>query len=293
MKLTYLLLVLVVVFFIGCTSSPAVIELETTEQISTAAVDVAQEVKKEPVKIVTTVFFPIKKDIYFGDGTKDEYRIFTYDEKGIFLLREDLYSSDEKLSEYSEYEYKGSDFFIKRNYDSAGNLVSYTDDNTDSDGNIIRVENYNSKDQLQSRSDYEYKDGLKIKWRVYGSSLNLLSETFYRYTDGKLTRIESVNSGGDLEEYFLLNYNSKGLVEKNTHYSASDEVEGSISYEYEDGYLTVEKFHRKNGSVKRKIMYINDKNGNPVEIVYMDAGNNVSERVIIAYESREEISYEN
>ncbi len=293
MKLRFFFIAIVTAsIFYSCATTGEPAPMQVVEETEKAEA-VTEEVSTEPVKIVTTVFFPVREDIYFGDGTRDEYRIYTYNNGGVSILREELFGSDDKLSEYSEYEYNGTDSFVKRNYDSAGRLLSYTINNTDSMGNITRVENYNGKDQLQSRSDYEYSDGLKTKWSVYGSSMNLLSETDYKYKDGKLIRIESISSGGDLEEYFSIDYNSDGLAEKNVHYSASGEIEDSRSFEYENGFLTLERFHRKNGSVKRKIMYVNDKNGNPVETVYMDAGSNVSERIVRTYESREEISYEN
>ena len=79
---------------------------------------------------------------------------------------------------------------------------------------------------------------------------------------------------------------------ENIHYSANGEIVGSSSFEYKEGYLAMEKIHRKNGSVQRKILFINDQFGNPVETVFMDAGDNVQERLVRVYKSREVISYE-
>jgi hypothetical protein len=127
---------------------------------------------------------------------------------------------------------------------------------------------------------------------VYGASLNLLSTTNYIYTGNLLTRIDSLNPGGEVEEYFVLNYDNNGMLIKNIHYSANGEIEGSSSFEYKDGYLSMEKIHRKNGSVQRKILFINDQYGNPVETIFIDAGDNVQERLVRVYKSREVISYE-
>ncbi|MCK5200626.1 MAG: hypothetical protein KAR21_19860, partial [Spirochaetales bacterium] len=250
------------------------------------------EVKKEPVKIITTVFYTVVEESYFGDGVKDEYRVFTYDESGVFLLREDLFGADDVLQEYAEYEYTGSESILKRVYDAAGTLISYSLNVQDMDGNLLKKENYDSKDQLQTRSEYEYLNSMKSRWIVYSASQSLLSTTNYIYTDNLLTRIESLNPGGDMEEYFELSYNSAGMLLENIHYNTDGKIENSRSFEYKDGYLVMEKIHRKNGSVQRKIMYINDQFGNPVETVFMDAGDNVKERVIRVFESREEISYE-
>ena len=73
----------------------------------------------------------------------------------------------------------------------------------------------------------------------------------------------------------------------NVHYNSNGKIEDSRSFKYKDGYLSMEEVHRANGSVQRKIMYNNDQFGNPVETVFMDAGDNVKERVIRVFESRE------
>ncbi len=290
MKLTTFLIavVVVVLLLVGFASTEEVTELVSVEKTET----VAEEVKKEPVKIITTVFFPVLEESYFGDGVKDEYRVYTYDDSGVFLLREDLFGADDVLQEYVEYEYTGSKSILKRVYDAAGALISYSLNVQDMDGNLLIKENFDSKDKLQSRSEYEYQRGMKSRWIVYSAARSLLSTTNYIYTDNLLTRIESLNPGGDMEDYFELSYDVAGVLMENIHYNTDGEIEDSRSFEYKDSYLVMEKIHRKNGSVQRKIMYINDQFGNPVETVFMDAGDNVKERIIRIFESREEISYE-
>ncbi len=277
------------VFFTACATAPKASEPAVVKDTSGAVVEA---VKKEPVKIVTTVYYPVKEESYFGDGAKDEYRVFTYNDDGTLLLKEDLYGSDDKLQESIVSNYFSPESGIKKFYGSDGNLKTYEKIILDSDGNILKNEKYDNKDNLQSISTYEYANGLKTNWKVYGSSNNLLSTTDYKYTGKLLTRIESLSPGGEMEEYFVLKYNSNGLLVENTHFNSVGDVEDSKTFEYKGGFLIMEQQHRKNGSVSRKIMYRNDKNGNHVEIVYMDAGDNVQERLVRTYESREEISYE-
>ena len=283
MKLTtFLITVGVVLLLFGCASTGEVTEpaaVETTETVT-------EEVKKEPVKIVTTVFYTVLEESYFGDGVKDEYYVLTYDDSGVFLLKKELFGADDLLQESIVYEYTGSESRLGRIYDAAGVLLSYSINTMDAD------ENFDTRDGLLSRSEYEYKNGVKSVWRVYGASLNLLSTTNYLYTGNLLTRIDSLSPGDKLEEYFELNYDNSGILLKNIHYSANGEVEGSSSFEFKDGYLSIEKIYRENGSVQRKILFINDQYGNPVETVFMDSGDNVQERIIRVYKSREVISYE-
>ncbi len=288
MKITTFLIAVVVLLLFGCASTG-----EIAEPVQTGTNEaVAEEVKKEPVKIVTTVFYTVQVESYFGDGVKDEYRVFTYDDSGVFLLKEELFGADGVLQESVVYEYTGSESRIGRVYDDAGTFLSYEFDTMDADGNILTKEKFDSKDVLQSMLEYEYQNGIKSVWRVYGASKNLLSTTNYISAGDLLTRIDSLNPGGDLEEYFELNYDSSGLLMEEIHYNTDGKIEDSRSYEYKDGFLSVEKVHRKNGSVQRKIVYVNDKFGNPVETVFMDAGDNVQERLVSIYESREVISYE-
>ena len=277
------------IFFIACATVPPTGKVETADDTTATVV---KEVKKEPVKIVTTVFYTVKEESYFGDGTKDEYRVFSYNEEGTVLLKEELFSSDDQLQESIISEYSSSESGIRKFYGSDGNLKSYEKIQMDSDGNILKNEKYDSKDNLQSISEYEYKNRLKASWRVYSASNSLLSTTDYIYTGLLLTRIESLSPGGDLEEYFVLKYDSNALLLENAHFNYDGKIEDSKTYEYENGFLILEEQHRKNSSVSRKVMYKNDKKGNPVEITFMDAGDNVQERLVRVYDSREEISYE-
>ena len=290
MKLTTIFIAVIAVFlFFGCASTGEVPEVITVEESKDPVV---VEEKKEPVKIVTTVFYTVKEESFFGDGVKDEYQIFTYDDSGVFLLKVETFSADDVLQESIKYENAKSETSKGLASDGSGVFLAYCLTSKDSEGNVLIYEKFDIKDVLQSRSEYEYKNGMKTVWRVYGASDNLLSTTNYLYTGDLLTRIESLNSGGGLEEYFELSYDSNAMLLENNHYNIDGKIEDSRSFEYKDGFLSMEKIHRKNGSVQRKILYVNDQFGNPVETVFMDAGDNVQERLFKVYNSREIISYE-
>lgn len=297
MKFKSFLLVFGVVFFIGCASGPAVSETETVKEETVKEETVIEESvnieeKKEPVKIVTTVYYPVKVESYFGDGVKDEYSVYLYDKEGALLLKEELINADDTLQQYVVSEYIGAESCQKNTFDAAGTLISYETNKLDKDGNILKREIFDNKDVLQSVSEYEYRDDMKSVWKVFNETGSLLGTTVYIYSDSKLTKIDSMNPGGDLEEYFELIYTGDGLLSENNHYNAENKIQDSRFYDYKDGFLVMELVKRKNGSVLRKIMYKNDQFGNPVETVFMDAGDNVQERLITVYESREEISYE-
>ena len=287
MKMTSILLVLFAVFFIGCASGPAVSEIEIITEDS-----VTEEVKNKPVKIVTTVYYPVKVESYFGDGVKDEYSIYSYDESGVLLFKEELFNAEDTLQQSIVSKYVGKESSVRSIYNAAGNLLTYEKSLFDMNGNVTKNEKFDNKDFLQTISEYKYEDNLKSIWKVFNESGSLLSTTLYVYSDSGLIRIDSMSPGGELEEYFELIYDSNGILLENNHYNSDGKIQDSRYFEYTNGFLSMELLNRQNGSVLRKIMYKNDQFGNPVETIFMDAGDNVQERLITVYDSREEISYE-
>ena len=287
MKIVSFLFIIIALVFTGCATSPNI-----TEVVKDPEPIVVAEVEKEAVKIVSIVYYPVKVESYFGDGVKDEYTIFNYNGGGSLLLEEGLFSADDSLQQSIKYEYKRPESTVKSHYNFSGNLISYEINTMDTDGNLLKREKFDNKDVLQSMSEYEYVNGMMSIWKVFGESGGLLSTTVYSYSDNLLSHIESLSPGGELEEYFELNYDANGLLLENIHKNADGKILDSRSFEYKNGYLVLEIIKRKNGSVLRKILYENDKYGNPVETVFMDAGDNVQERLVTVFESREEISYE-
>lgn len=285
MKSLYVFAAAAVLFLIGCATTTDIRESPVKES------EVVTSERKEPVEVVTTVFDPVKETSLYADGTVDEVTLYTYDERGERLLKKELFDSANVLQEWEEYEYSGSLVSVKRRFDKSNELQGYHRFQYDTDGLLISDEIFNAKDELQSKSEYIWKNGSKVKWNVYDGTGTLLSTTEYIYENGLNTRIQNLNPGGDVEEYFILKYNSDGLLEKTTHFNKDDKVLDARVYEYKGDFLVMEKVLRGNGSVKRKIVYSNDTDGNPVEIIFMDAGDNVQERIMKEYKSREVISY--
>ncbi len=275
-------------FMAGCASSPKAAEpaASAKQPEKTAAVE-----KKEPVKVVKTVFYPVKETSYYADGAVDEITVYTYDDKGVKLLKKEVFDSDNVLQEWEQYEYSGDLVSVKKSFDKNNELQNYHSYKYEDNGNLVSDVTYNAKDEVQSKSEFVWDNGKKVKWNVYDGAGALLSTTEYKYENGLNTKILSLNPAGKLEEYFVIEYNDKGHPVKNTHYSKDDKVLDSRTYEYKNGFLVLETVYRGNGSVKRKVVYSNDSNGNHVEIVYTDSADNVQERVVKEYKSREEVSF--
>lgn len=279
--------VLVAAFIIaGCATSPVVKDSGEVKKVEPAA-----EVKKEPVKVVTTVYYPVKETSLYADGSLDEYTVYTYDEKGEKLLKKELFDSDNVLQEREEYEYTGDLPMVKKFFDKNSDLQNYHTYEYDGAGNMVSDSTYNPKDELQSQSKYSWDGNKKVKWSVFDASGALFGTTEYIYEGDLNTKIVNRNSAGEEEESFVIEYNGSGLPVKNTEFTADGTVLGSRTFEYKDGLLVLEKVLRSNGSVKRKIVYSNDEAGNPLEIIYTDSADNVQERIKKEYKSREVVSY--
>ena len=286
MKRIYLAALAAAVLIAGCATAPEVKESGEVKKAEPVA-----ELKKEPVKVVTTVYYPVRETSLYADGSVDEVTVYTYDEKGEKLLKKELFDSDTVLQEREEYEYTGDLPAVKKSFDKNGDLQNYHAYEYDGAGNVVSDITYNPKDEIQSKSEYSWDGNKKIKWSVFDASGALFGTTEYIYEGGLNTKIINRNSAGEEEESFVTEYNSSGLPVKKTEFSADGKILGSRSFEYKDGILVLEKVLRSNGSVKRKIVYSNDEAGNPVEIIYTDSADNVQERIKKEYKSREVVSY--
>lgn len=283
MKRIYTLILITTAFFVGCASVP-VVEKKPVKPL------VAVE-KKVPVKVEKTVFYPVKETSYYADGEVDEVTLYTYDDKKAHLLKKEVFDNDGVLQGMETYEYSENMVIRSNWYTKNKELQGYHKFYYNKANELITDEFYDAKDNLQSKSEYTWVNGNKTAWKVYDGAGTLLSTTQYEYKSGLNIRINNLDPGGNNQDYFILDYDKDGHVMKETHFSNTDKVLDATVYNYKNGYLSEKDILRGNGSVKVKIVYSNDKDGNPTEITYMDSGNNVNERVEKEYDSRMETSY--
>lgn len=290
------LVTLVLLAFFGCASQPAETDAtteETAEEKSPTtgkAEETAEKETKEPEmkKVVQEIQLVKKRLSYFSDGVLDDYREYIYAEEGTNLLEEGLYNSEDEAEEKKVYTYKENLRTKMEIFNEKGELRSVHQYTYDDNGNLVEDILYDGEEKIQTRQQYEYNSqGKKIKWSVYGGSGALLSYSEYTYENGLNTRIENFSPGGDLLDYFKIEYNGDGLPVKNTWFSADGDVEEIREFDYTAGGLSEEIIRRGNGSVKRKILYTNNEKGNPVEAIHKDGGEKVLETVVFEYTTRE------
>lgn len=284
-----LLALSLVLLGIGCASQP-----ETAEKaIETKAEEKTTETAApEMEKIVEEVQLVSKKTTYYSDGVLASYRVFSYADEGTEKREEVLYNSDDEAEERIVYTYEGGNLVESRHYNGNNELQRIHRFDYNDEGLLIEDLLLNAEEEQQTRQEFEYNPaGRKSKWLVYNSDDTLISYSLYEYQDGLNTRIENYSAGNELLDYFVIEYNSEAKPEKRVWYNSSDQREQSRLYEYENGALVEETLLRANGSVKRKIVYKNNSFGNPVEVVYMDAGDDIQEQVTYEYITRNKVSY--
>lgn len=265
---------------------------EKSPQTKTEVEKTAEATEPEKEKVVEEVQLVSKRTSYYSDGVLASYRVYNYADEGTEKREEILYNSDDEAEERIVYTYEDGSLTESRHYNDDNELQRIHRFDYNKEGLLSEDLLLNAKDEQQTRQEFEYnQNGQKSKWLVYNNNDTLMSYSLYEYQKGLNTRIENYNAGNELLDYFVIEYNSEGKPEKRVWYNSSDQREQSRLYEYENGALVNEALLRANGSVQRKIAYVNNSFGNPVEVVYMDAGENIQEQVTYEYITRSKVSY--
>lgn len=276
-------------FLAGCAGAP-----EPAAEVSVDT-DVAEAVKeepeakavekKEPITVTETIYLVEEEISYYGDGMVDQRRLTTYRDDSTEKVESVLYDAEGEIEESSSYVYENGLLLEEVNRDKAGEILSihrYTYSN----GLLTEDLLLDRKEEPQTKQVWMYDDGgRKVKWEIHGGNGALLAYTGYIYQGDKLDRIENYNPAGDLEELFLHEYDGDLLVKK-SELDGKENLAAYTTYRYDGGYLIEETLHRKSGAVRRKTLYENDENGNPVNILYVDVAGNVLEKLGRSYVSR-------
>lgn len=281
-----------VLLWSGCAGQPETVDKEQPSLVEEEKKE-AEHAEPEMKKVVEDVQLVSKRSSYYSDGVLASYREYSYDEEGTEKREEVMYNSDDEVEERITYSYEDGKLIEKQNYNEEGDLQRINQFAYDENGFLIEEKLVNPKGETQTLQEFEYNsEGRKIKWSIFNGEGALLSYSMYGYEDGLNTKIENFSASGNLLDYFIIEYNTDKNPIKRTWYDSDDQIVESRAYEYEEGALKKETLFRANGSVKRHIIYSNNSSGNPIEVVYMDAGENIQEQVTYEYINRTKVSYE-
>lgn len=274
-----------ILFWTGCASEPV-----TPEKAPEPATEKTETAETEMQRVTEDVQLVAKRTSYYPDGVLASYRVYRYADEGTEKREEVMYSFDDEVEERIEYTYANGNMIESRTYNGDGELQRVHQYAYNDSGLPVEDKLLDSKGELQTRQTFEYnRDGKKTKWSVYNGNGALLSYSIYEFENGLNSRIENYSASGVLLDYFVIEYNADEQPVQRTWYNSSDEPEETRTFEYQDGALVKATVLRANGSVKRQIMYANNSYGNPVEVVYMDAGEDILEQLTYEYINRTKV----
>jgi hypothetical protein len=252
------------------------------------AVDVESlpEPVSEPETTIVTIPVLQREISYIGEDILDSYKIYQWD--GERLTKVEVLDSFDDLIESVNYEYEGSNLPTHKSvHGPDGKLRSLRIYEYDSQGNLVLEEVYNSREELQTSSEYLRNEGRLIRWNVNDSSGLLLAYTEYRWDGDRNIRIDTYSSDGVLRDYFIRTFESGNLVSQEK-FSENGTSSGKVEYSYQNGLLTEEHHYRANGSLERTMLYEYDQKGSIVREVYKRADDTVEQLITREFTYREE-----
>ncbi len=271
----------VVLFMISCASEPALTETHVTpskpvdQSVATAPLAESAPLVEpeagdlgEPHDTPQSVFLLTRESSYFGDGSLDTYRTIVYSETGTERLEQILYSADGDVIETRVYATRHDRTEEVRILDARGATVTTWTRRFDPDGRLVEETQRDADGEVQTRSMHTYDEhGRLSELEVYSTFAGPMGSTVFIYEGELRVRAESLGPNGELEEFFLYEYDADDRLVRRTHSTASGRVLGHIVYAFAEDMVVHETFFRANGSVLRS-----------AEFEYDDAGNRVVER---------------
>jgi len=284
--ISMVLVLLFSVLMFGCATAPAVDEAPDT--VAAVREDPEPQVAPDPEPSLRTVYLLSRETSFLGDGRLDSYRELSYEPTGTGLVEELHFDSSERLIQARQYELHDGLPVEERLYDEENQLRAIRRYQYDAHGNVTMEEQLDAAEEFQTRSTYGYdSEGRRTSWQVFSSFAGLMGSTAYSYDNNQLTRIDSLSPAGNLEEYFILEYEGEGSPTRRTQYDARDRRLAYVQYAYEGDTLASETVRRGTGAVQRSVSYEYDQAGNVVVENHFDGSGNLRERIEREFVTRE------
>jgi hypothetical protein len=177
-----------------------------------------------------------------------------YDKKGNTSKHIDYYIHlDNQVIQYEVlYDKNGKDIEWKE-FDEQGNFFSNTVRKYDKDGLKTEELFYNSKNELEYKTIYTYKDKKVTEKNKLDVNGNLLERTLNTYdTNGLDTKWITYGTNGLLERKVVLNYNDNGDTTEMLFYRQSGES-SRLEMKYDINFNMIEEFHfNKEGKIEQR-----------------------------------------
>lgn len=249
-SLTGTLLICAALLASACVSTPP----DTTETVEAVSAS-TEKVRKERVEEYKTPVV-LKETVRFADGVIDRVISYTYDDGYKHLLS----TSTTKPSaadpiERAVYAYDNGMLAVKTVYGSDSAVQTRTTYGYDADGHETKETVLDGKDVVQSVSEWTWKDGKKLSWRVLSAAGLPLAKTDYAYDKDLLVASSLFDGSGTPKGRITYAYGEGNALVSITYLNAAGAQDGRTEYTIKDGRPVTESVYRADGRLERKVSY--------------------------------------
>jgi len=240
----------------------------TSIKVKTEAVPVPKFIEIRTWKILGIVSS-------YPDGMLTSIVNYQYDDAGL-LLSEETLDANKILVSKIVYNRKPDGTTEKSSLNNTGELIGK--EIAKYNGELVMLETqFNTKDEAQSTVDYTYDAKGRRESRTVKTTAGNQVTTVYTWKGDLLASIAVQDASGTTLKRFDRTYDSAKLLTREDEYDQSATVAGKIVYTYKNGFLVQENRQNATGGNAVIIKYVNDADGNPVEITWCDRLGNATE----------------
>jgi YD repeat-containing protein len=128
----------------------------------------------------------------------------------------------------------------------------------------------NAKDEVQSTIDYAYDAQGRKSARTVKTASGSIVLTEYVWDKANLVKILILDAGRNPVKRYDRVYDASGLLASEDEYGPDGQLIGKVVYAYDGKALIKEEKQNATGGIISFVKYVNDANGNPVEVDYCD-----------------------
>lgn len=249
------------------TTAPAA----TTAPTATATTTPKPEpVRKERIEEVRVPLI-VRETILFADGLVDRVITTTWDKelKNIVSTVAKKPSVPEPVDKV-DFTYANGKLTRKTAYGPDGLVSMKISYEYDKDGNLTRETLRDSKDIVQSVSEYTWKEGQKKSWKIITGTNVVLALTEYAYTKNLLTEAKMLDGAGNPKGMIKYSYDTAGNLVRVEYFDSKGQSDGWTTSIFKDGLKVEESVYRAGGRPERTVQYEYGTDGALVRKTLMD-----------------------
>jgi len=135
----------------------------------------------------------------------------------------------------------------------------------------------NTKDEVQATVEYTYDAKGKRESRTVKTAAGNQVKTVYTWKNDLIMSIAVQDASGTTIKRFDRTYDSAKLMTREDEFDQTSTIAGKTVYAYKNGFLVQENRQNATGGNLSIVKYVNDAEGNPVEITWCDRLGNATE----------------